>query len=71
MSRLDALKSYTLNAAYASFEEDLKGTLTPGKLADVTVLSRDVLEVAPPEILTTKVLLTVVGGEIAFSSLPE
>jgi predicted amidohydrolase YtcJ len=71
MSRLDALKSYTLNAAYASFEEDLKGTLTPGKLADVTVLSRDILEVAPPDILTTKVLLTVVGGKVAFSSLPE
>jgi predicted amidohydrolase YtcJ len=71
MSRLDALKSYTINAAYASFEEDIKGILSPGKLADVTVLDRDVLEVPPPEILKTKVLLTVVGGKVAFSSLPE
>ncbi|MGH9319153.1 MAG: amidohydrolase [Vicinamibacteria bacterium] len=71
MSRLDALKSYTVNAAYAAFEEDVKGTLTPGKLADVTVLSRDILEVPAREILTAKVLMTIVGGKIAFTGSPE
>ena len=45
MSRVEALKSYTINSAYAAFEEDLKGTLTPGKLADITVLSRNILTV--------------------------
>jgi hypothetical protein len=68
ISRLDALKSYTLNAAYAAFEEDTKGTLTPGKLADVTVLSKNILEIPAPEILQTKVLMTMVAGKVAFTS---
>ncbi|MFW6198883.1 MAG: amidohydrolase [Acidobacteriota bacterium] len=64
MSRMEALRSYTLANAYGAFEEHLKGTLEPGKLADVTVLDRDILTVPVGEILDTGVELTIVGGEI-------
>lgn len=57
-----ALRHYTADAAYASFEEDQKGTLTPGKYADFVVLSRDILTIPPAELLQTEVLLTVMGG---------
>jgi predicted amidohydrolase YtcJ len=66
LSRMEALKMYTINAAYAAFEEDLKGSLTPGKLADITVLSKDIMTIPAREILETEVLMTVVGGEIVF-----
>ncbi len=66
MSRMEALQSYTINGAYAAFEEDIKGTLTPGKLADITVLSKDILTIAEEEIPTTEVVYTIVGGEIRY-----
>jgi predicted amidohydrolase YtcJ len=66
MSREEALRSYTLDAAYAAFEEDIKGSLEPGKLADITVLSKDILEIPPEEILDTRVLYTIVGGEVRY-----
>lgn len=66
MSRIEALRSYTINAAYAAFEEDLKGTLTPGKLADITVLSKNILAIPEEEIPTTKVEMTIVGGEVVY-----
>jgi len=66
MSRGEALRSYTLDAAYAAFEEDIKGSLQPGKLADITVLSQDILEIPPEEILNTHVLYTIVGGEVRY-----
>lgn len=66
MSRLEALKSYTINAAYGAFEEDLKGTLKPGKLADVTVLSQDILTVPEEQIPDTRVEMTIVGGEVVY-----
>lgn len=66
MSRMEALESYTINGAYASFEEDIKGTLTPGKLADITVLSRDILTIPEEEIPTTEVVYTIVGGELKY-----
>lgn len=59
-----ALAAYTRDAAYGEFEDDLKGTLEPGKLADVIVLSQDLFRVRPLEIHKTKVLLTLVGGKI-------
>jgi len=66
MSRAEALKSYTINGAFAGFEENIKGSLTAGKLADVTVLSKDILTVPEDEIPTTQVVYTIVGGKIAF-----
>ncbi|MEJ2203626.1 MAG: amidohydrolase [Gemmatimonadota bacterium] len=66
MSRMEALQSYTINAAYAAFEEDLKGTLTPGKLADITILSQDILTVPEEDIPSTRVDMTIVGGEIVY-----
>ena len=66
LTREQALRSYTLNNAYAAFEEDLKGSLTPGKLADITVLSRDILTVPEEEILSAKVLYTIVGGKVLY-----
>lgn len=57
-----ALRHYTRDGAYASFDDNLRGTLNRGKLADFVVLSKDILTIPPGEILTTKVLLTVMGG---------
>jgi hypothetical protein len=70
LTREEALKTYTLNAAYAAFEENLKGSLTPGKLADMTVLDRNILTVPDEEILKTRVLYTIVGGRIMYSGRP-
>ena len=70
MTREEALRSYTMSNAYAAFEEDLKGSLVPGKLADVTVLSRDIMTVPAPEILGARVLHTIVGGKVAWSAAP-
>ncbi len=67
MTRMEALESYTINGAYTSFEEDIKGTLTPGKLADITVLSQDILTIPEAEIPTTEVVYTIVGGEVKYS----
>ena len=64
MSRMEALKSYTINCAYAAFEEDIKGTLSPGKLADIVVLSKDILTCPEEEILDAQVIYTIVGGEV-------
>jgi predicted amidohydrolase YtcJ len=64
MTREEALRSYTINNAYAAFEEDLKGSLTVGKLADMVVLSQDLMTVSDEQILDTKVDYTIVGGEI-------
>ncbi|MBI4484093.1 MAG: amidohydrolase [Acidobacteria bacterium] len=66
MTREEALRSFTLDAAYAAFEEGLKGSLEAGKLADLVVLSENVLEIPPSEILQTEVLMTVLGGKIAY-----
>jgi hypothetical protein len=64
MTRDEALRSMTLAAAFAAFEEDRKGSLEVGKLADLTVLSQDLLTVDEEEIAATRVLATVVGGSI-------
>jgi predicted amidohydrolase YtcJ len=66
MTREEALKSYTWNNAYAAFEEKLKGSLEAGKLADITVLSRDIMTIPEDEILSTDVLYTIVGGKVLF-----
>lgn len=66
LSRIEALKSYTLSSAYAAFEEDIKGSLSPGKLADVTILSKDILTIPEEEIPATEVICTIVGGEVMY-----
>jgi predicted amidohydrolase YtcJ len=66
MSREEALRSYTLNCAYAAFQEDILGSLTPGKLADITVLSKDIMTVSDDEILNTEVVYTIVGGKVLY-----
>jgi len=66
ISLMDALSAYTLNPAYASFEEKLKGSLTPGKLADLIVLSDDITKIDPEKILNIKVVMTIIDGKIAW-----
>jgi hypothetical protein len=66
MSRLEALESYTLRNAFAAFEEADKGSLAPGKLADVVVLSRDILTVPDEEIRDAKVVMTIIGGKVVY-----
>jgi len=66
MTREEALRSYTINGAYAGFEEGIKGSLTPGKLADITVLSRDILTCPEDDIPGTEVLYTIIGGKILY-----
>lgn len=68
MTRLEALKSYTINNAYAAFEEEMKGTLEIGKLADIVILDTDLLNCSDEDILTTKVKYTIVDGQIKFSA---
>jgi len=65
----EALTAYTSDAAYASFEEDRKGTIRAGMLADLVLLDRDLTAVSPETIPETQVLATIVGGKIVYSSL--
>ena len=66
MSRIEALKSYTVANAFAAFEEDIKGSLTPGKLADITVLTKDITTVPDDEIRSAKVAYTIIGGKVVY-----
>lgn len=66
MTREEALRSYTIDAAFSAFEENQKGSLEVGKLADVTVLSRDIMTVPEDEIPGTEVVYTIVGGRVAY-----
>jgi len=61
-----ALIAYTKNAAYASFDEDIKGTLEQGKLADFVILSENIMEISPEKIKDVQVLGTYVGGKLVF-----
>ena len=63
----EALRIYTVNAAYSSCEENIKGSIEKGKLADITVISRDPLTVQPNEIEAIDVELTIVGGRVVYS----
>lgn len=67
MTRTQALKSYTIDAAYGAFEEDIKGSIEVGKYADFTIFSRDIMQIPEEEILDTKVVMTIVNGEIVYS----
>ena len=66
MTRLEALKSYTINAAYGAFEENKKGSIEIGKFADFTVFSQNLITIPDDKILDTKVLYTIVNGKIEY-----
>ncbi|MDP9292088.1 MAG: amidohydrolase family protein, partial [Verrucomicrobiota bacterium] len=66
VSREQALKMFTIWPAYAAFEENDKGSIEPGKLADFTVLSNDIMKIPEPEILNTRAVMTVIDGQIVF-----
>jgi hypothetical protein len=66
MSREQALKSYTLDAAYGAFEEKIKGSIEVGKLADFTIFSHDIMKVPEEQILKTEVAMTIVGGKVVY-----
>ena len=64
----EALRGYTIEAAYAEFEEKTKGSIEPGKLADFTVISQDINRLAPKEVLSIRVLKTFVGGKLVYGA---
>jgi hypothetical protein len=66
MTREEALRSYTWNGAYAAFEEDLKGSIEVGKLADLVVLSADILEIPDEELADAQVDMTILGGKVRY-----
>jgi len=66
MTRIQALKSYTIDAAFGAFEENIKGSIKPGKLADFTVFSQDIMTVPDDQILSTKVAMTILGGKVLY-----
>ena len=68
MSREQALKMFTIWAAYAAFEENSRGTIEPGKLADFIVLTHDIMQIPEAEILNTKCAMTVINGEVVFDA---
>ena len=67
MSRELALRTYTINGAFAAFEEDIKGSIEVGKLADLTILDKDIMTIKEDEILDTKVEMTIIGGKVVYS----
>jgi hypothetical protein len=66
MTREQALKSYTIWAAYGAFEENIKGSISAGKLADFTIYNQDLMTVDENEILNTEIMMTIFDGEIVY-----
>ncbi|PTM09307.1 MAG: amidohydrolase, partial [Bacteroidetes bacterium] len=66
MTRAQALRSYTLDAAYGAFEEDIKGSISVGKLADFTIYNQDLMTVDEADILSTEVVMTIFDGEVVY-----
>jgi predicted amidohydrolase YtcJ len=62
----EAVRAYTVGSAYAEFQESVKGTITPGKLADLVILSRDIFKIDPKDIETTKVVMTILDGRVIY-----
>jgi predicted amidohydrolase YtcJ len=65
----EALRGYTIEGAYSEFEEQAKGSIEKGKLADLTVIEQDISTLPPREILSIRVLQTIVGGKVVYDSL--
>ncbi|MDQ1639303.1 MAG: hypothetical protein QOF62_2642 [Pyrinomonadaceae bacterium] len=68
LTREQAIKMFTIWAAYAAFEEELRGSIEVGKLADFTVLSADIMKIPEADILKTRCLMTIIGGEIVYEA---
>ena len=68
MTRPQALRAMTLSAAYAAFQENERGSIEPGKWADFTVLSADIMQIPEPEILKTRCMMTIVGGQVIYEA---
>ena len=66
MTREQALKSYTLDAAFGAFEENIKGSIQVGKVADFTMFNKDIMKIDDKEILSTEIAMTIVGGKVVF-----
>jgi predicted amidohydrolase YtcJ len=66
LTMAEAIRCYTLGSAYAAYEENIKGSLEAGKMADMVVLSKDLFSIDPKDILTTEVLFTILGGRIVY-----
>ena len=64
----EALAAITSEAAYQNFEEDIKGSITVGKLADITILSQDLLTVADDDIMDTEIVMTILGGVVRYQA---
>lgn len=62
------MRAFTVGSAYAEFQENVKGTIATGKLADLIMLDRDIFKIEPTEIENTKVVLTVVDGKVAYEA---
>ena len=67
VERQDALKMFTKWASYSVFEEDIKGTIEAGKLADFTIMSKDIMTIPEDQIMSSQVVMTIVGGKIVYS----
>ena len=65
----EAIRCYTLEPAYAEFKDDQKGSITPGKFADLCVLDQNIFEIDPHQILETQVVMTIFDGEIVHLAL--
>jgi predicted amidohydrolase YtcJ len=68
---LDAIRMYTYNSAYAAFEEDIKGSIEVGKLADIVIASRNLLETDPEDLRDVEVLMSMIDGEVVYRKRPE
>ena len=68
ISVAEAVRAYTVGSAYAEFQENVKGTITPGKLADFVLLSRDIFKIDPVKIRDTKILTTIIDGKVVFEA---
>jgi predicted amidohydrolase YtcJ len=68
LSVKEAVEAYTMGSAYAEFQEKEKGSITAGKLADMVLLSEDILRIAPEQIQKVRVLKTILGGRVIFES---
>ena len=66
MSREEALRSYTIDAAFGAFEENIKGSIEPGKLADFTVFSDNIMTIPEEDILSTEIDMTIINGKVLY-----